>query len=126
MNRRPCSFAVSTNALCVLVALLGCGGGDASPREKCDALFDVFCESVGECFNERNDLEGSRALRDLCMERIQASGTCDGAVAVTASYDQCIDGLHALSCDELFDEDNRISDDFSVPSNCRTVIQVRR
>lgn len=127
MYRRLCSWAAAANALCVVVALWGCGGENgASPREKCEALFEAFCESVGECYNERNDLEGSSLVRDFCVERIQASALCEGAVAVTSSYDQCLEGLHVLSCDELFDQDDQLRDDFNVPSNCRTVVQVRR
>lgn len=112
--------------LFLLAVLLCCGGGnEPSPREKCEALFDVLCESVGECYNERNGLDGSSVLRDLCVERFASAGSCERAVAVTPSYDQCLDRLNNLNCDEFFDEDGRVSDDYSLPATCRTVIQVQ-
>ena len=72
----------------VAVGLLGGCGND--PSAKCDQFVDVYCERWEKC--------DSRVTNSICMSAFAIGVNCDTAVAVSDSYDRCIDEVKVQDC----------------------------
>jgi hypothetical protein len=100
----------------VLVALAGCGGGDASPRELCEDLVETLCGKAYECLTE-----AERAVLQLppteaaCIaeykvtygcEEVTDDNACDGNQTYHADRAaDCVDQTAGLSCEQVRTQD---------------------
>lgn len=99
---------------CVVVFLVGCGGGSDSPSEKCDDLIDLVCDRAVECVP-------SSGTHAECVTAIEAQIPCDQADSVSENYNRCLMQLRSTSCGSLFP-----GDQLELPADCNSVILVGR
>jgi hypothetical protein len=104
----------SVVAIAMIVSASACGGGSSGSDavQKCKDLSQLKCERVVEC--------GGMPSVPTCLADIQKSEYCDHAVAVTSSYDACLQDLRAISCTELL-----ASGAWNLPLSCMGVILVQ-
>ncbi len=95
---------------CAVVFLVACGGGSASPAEKCDDLVDLVCDRALEC------VPGA-GTHSACVAEVQSNLDCDRAQDVTASYRACMTQLRSTTCGSLFPNDMIV-----LPADCNGVI----
>ena len=86
------------------------GGGSDSPEAKCEAVFDLACERVGECM-----VGGLTEAQ--CHEALDPMVDCGAVDRVGDSYDECIDLMESLACAELFP-----GDQVALPAECMGVL----
>ena len=103
----------------MLVLAAGCGGGDASPVEKCDDLLDLLCDRAVQCISN----PGSHAS---CVQELQQVIPCGTVKAVSASYDRCIDQVDSFACPVLFPFDPQTGGPtLELPADCMGVVLSR-
>lgn len=100
-------------ALALVVVAAACGGdedgGKGSAKDKCRTFARRACEFLVTCdLADKSDL-------DECRKDVEDEASCDDAVRVSKSYDECLG--------DLKDEDE-CTDDADIPSSCRGVILV--
>jgi len=101
----------SVVAIALIVWASSCGGGSSGSDavQKCKDLSQLKCERVVEC--------GGMPSVPTCLADIQKAEYCDHAVAVTSSYDACVQDLRAISCTQLL-----ASGAWNLPLACTGVI----
>lgn len=98
-----------TGAALAWSMLIGCGDDDEDDaKAKCLAYIRAGCEFLAECgFIDESDV-------NACADGFMTQGrTCDDAVRVSSSYDECMDDLM---------DDDQCTDDGQLPESCVQVI----
>ena len=112
----------------VLVSLLSAGAcSDENPEDQCRALLETTCRRIRECGEELTGEKLPSSFDDECVESVMkgvGGKGCEAAVDVSSSYDQCIDTLNDLECDELLSEGPDGMLDPTLPNSCSKVIKV--
>lgn len=113
--------------LTVVPLVSGCGDDGPDPAvSDCEHFADIWCEKASSCFVSTGRLPQSdyQANRDVCIRVAIATVPCEDAVAVSPSYDRCLDDIEAMSC-STFDVPLEELYNVEPPSSCHGVIYVR-
>jgi hypothetical protein len=112
--------------LVVIVALGAIGsqscGSDPNPAvAKCQTFLTTVCTRVADCAVQAGTItQAQRQTQyDSCISQVGGTLMCGKAVAVGATYDQCITDLNAATCAVVNDPNT------SLPTSCLNVIQER-
>lgn len=102
--------------LCIL-GWIGCGGGAATPVQRCDDLVNDICDRAVQCAPQ----QGTHAD---CVQAVQQIVACGMAKKIGTSYDRCVQQIKADSCQILFPTNpNTGQMALSLPADCNGVIQ---
>jgi hypothetical protein len=116
---------------------LGCGGtsgGDddsgsdhsgLTPEQSCEQFADVWCNKALGCYSMVGRLPATSLPNEVesCIRVAIAGVPCDRAVAVGASYDQCLDDVEAMPCARWDVPESQIGS-VTPPSACAGVIKI--
>lgn len=106
------------SGIAVAVALSACSSDDTNaqtggdPVAQCNAWLDLACGVMVSC-----DPTGDTDTIAHCRAAVVSVADCSKAVGVSATYEQCLDDLRAMSCPPA-------GVDFTLPSSCSKVIKV--
>ena len=108
---------------------VGCSSeDDRNPAvDKCELFADTWCTHSMSCLVQVNRLNKSdeQEQLDACKRVAIAAVPCDKAVDVGASFDQCLAGVDAMSCQTWDVEVTQLST-ITPPSSCFGVIKVTK
>jgi len=112
--------------LLVLIALPGCGSSDedVTPKQQCEALITQLCGSAISCQVGAGLISASEegAQNADCKSAAAEDLDCSKAVAVSSSYQACMDKAKNPPCDEI--NEAIASGTLGLPSECNKVILV--
>ena len=101
---------------CVL-GCIGCGGGEETPVQKCDALINDVCDRAVQCIPQE---AGTHAN---CVQALQQILSCGSAKRVSATYNRCIQQIQGDGCQILFPADPQSGGhSLDLPADCNGVI----
>jgi len=106
---------VMVTSLAIGLGGIGCGGGDKSPKEKCDDLVNMFCDRLVEC------VQDAAGMHSACVQTFESIQSCSAIKSVGASYDDCLSQLDSQTCQMLFP----MSGSASLPSACSGVLSTQ-
>jgi hypothetical protein len=110
--------------LSLVCAALACAC-ESSAEEQCTDLIEAVCQRVSTCTEEITATKLPAGFESDCLKQVeQSAGVCAKAVEVSSSYDDCIDDIEALSCDDFLSIDNDNSLSIGLPATCKGVIKV--
>jgi hypothetical protein len=111
----------------VVGLLVGCSSDDdRNPAvDKCELFANTWCTHSLNCLVQVNRLNQSdmQAQLDACNRVAIAAVPCEKAVEVGATFDQCLSGVDAMSCQTWDVEVSQVST-ITPPSSCFGVIKV--
>lgn len=114
-------------ALAAMV-VTGCGDDKKSSKElaqdDCHVFGQTWCERSMTCLVEVGTLAQSEYATNFDMCTDVATSKCDSAVAVTASYDQCLLDIDAMPCSTWNVPESDLSS-VSIPENCNGAVLVQ-
>jgi hypothetical protein len=119
-----------------LIAQVSCSSSDgknASPEQQCEALSEDICDKIVNCYAELTGEKADSAFREDCVDSLinDQDTPCSDAVKVGDTYGQCVDNIHAASCEDVLvvdDNGDLLVDEDGVPginelpSSCENVI----
>lgn len=112
--------------LVLLALLLGCGGPDDEPpsdaapapgaaRAECEVLKQTLCSRYGMC-------QPTQPMARLdCLAAVATVLDCSQAVAVSASYQACLEDLRTTTCAVLVPPSREVQ----LPASCKYSILFR-
>ena len=68
-------------AVMLSAVVVGCGGGDKSPREQCEDLLDVICGRATKC------IPNTAGREDECFDALQRVAGCERVRQESSRYD---------------------------------------
>ena len=104
-------------AVVLSVGMLGCGGGDKSPREQCEDLLDVICGRATKCL-------GAAGREDECFDALQRVAGCERVRQEALHYDSCVSRVEAQSCAALFQGSTAAKITVILPVECKDVVDL--
>jgi hypothetical protein len=105
-------------AVVLSVGVLGCGGGDPSPREQCEDLLDVICGRAVKC------ILGTAGREGECVDALQRVAGCERVRQESRSYDRCVDRVEAQLCADLFQNSTAAKITVFLPAECSDVVDL--
>lgn len=99
--------------------------GEDTVTAKCEAFASTWCSRAIGCLVTVGALSESQQAEELdtCVDLVFAAVRCEDAVAVSSSYDQCLDDIEAKPCSDWDVPQTELST-VTLPSSCSGVILV--
>ena len=118
---------------CVLPILgsIGCSDDDdnrTDPATQCAQLVNSMCDKFASCATSGGIItdDGREQFISECKTGVQRSLPCERAVAVRATYSQCIQEMNGADCGPIIDALNGVISASNVlPASCQGVVNVR-
>ena len=95
-----------------------------SAEEQCTDLIETVCKRVRVCTEEATDEKLPASFESECVKEVEKSaGVCSKATDVSSSYDDCVDDLESIDCEDFL---TGSGEDITIgfPSTCKGVIKV--
>ena len=105
-------------AVVLSAAVLGCGGGDKSPKEQCEDLLDVICGRAAKC------ILGAAGREDQCFDALQKVSGCDRVLRESPRYDACVSRVESQLCPDLFQSSTATKITVFLPMECNDVVDL--
>jgi len=94
-----------------------------TPPEDCEIFLDAYCGHIADCVVQNGGHSGFSAEMEKSMCITQQGLSCGKAVAVSASYNQCLADAKQTDCSRYFSIPTNGEDD-ALPTTCEGVIRV--
>ncbi|XYI02211.1 hypothetical protein ACMHYB_21520 [Sorangium sp. So ce1128] len=97
--------------------------GEDTVTAKCEAFASTWCSRAIGCLVTVGTLSESQQAEELdsCVDVAFAAVRCEDAVAVSSSYDQCLDDIEAKPCSDWDVPETELST-VTPPSSCNGII----